>query len=65
MIVIPSTTIAVSVAISVVAVTITIEDPGASIAEENRGLLDVELGNALVGVGVIYRKWCECVCVCV
>lgn len=55
MMVIPSTTISVSVAISVVAVTITIEDPGASMAVENMELLVVELGIMLVDVGAIYR----------
>ena len=51
----PSTTISVSVEISVVAVTMTIEDPGASMAEENMTLLVVELGITLVDVGAIYR----------
>lgn len=53
--VIPSTTISVSVEISVVAVTMTIEDPGASMADENMELLDVGVGVMLVDVGAIYR----------
>lgn len=52
--VIPSTTISVSVGISVVAVIITMVDPGACIADETIGLLDVKLGRLMVEVGSIY-----------